>query len=173
MNGPWSETARAWTAAPAAWGQHAQAPAVEVWATAAAAGLVAPAAAALPLAHPACPPGTAVARPGTAATVSTATAEGRPARLVADVQPGLGLAEEFGLAGAPGLALGGHPVQATVTALGLTRVSSLVVRPGAGLAGTGRREVARLASPPTIADRLFSLVGLTRILRSTIDIEQT
>lgn len=172
MNGPWSETVRAWTAVPAAWGQHGEAPTVEVWATAAAVRLVAPAAAAVPLAPPVCAPGTVVARPGTTVTVSTAMGEGRPAVLGATLSPGLGLAEEFGWAGVPGVALGGHPVQVTTTAVGLTQAAGLTVTPGTCLAGTGLREVVRLASPPTTAVRLFSLVCLTHALRSTIDIEQ-
>ena len=173
MNGPWSGTARAWTAVPAAWGQGGDGPVAAVAVGMAGAELAVPAAVPVAVAHPACAPGTAVARPGTAATVSTATVAGPTAVLGANLEPGLGLAEESGPAGTAGLALGGQPVQAMTAAAAPTRAAHASVTPGPCLAGTGRREVARLSSPPTTAVRLFSPVCLTRSLRSAIDIEQT
>ncbi|OLN27373.1 hypothetical protein DVDV_2171 [Desulfovibrio sp. DV] len=173
MNGPWSGTARAWTAVPAAWDQGGEVAVAAVAVGMAGAELAVPAAAPVALAHPACAPGTAVARPGTAATVSTATATGLAVLLGANVEPGLGLAEESGPAGTARLALGGQPAQAMTAVVAPAGPVPAGVTPGPCLAGTGRREVARLSSPPTTVAGLFSPVCLTHGLRSAIDIEQT
>ena len=144
--------------------------------------LVGPAGLAAPTAGPTCRTALAAVLAGSGLSDSQTAATGHAPAL--GVIPGRvgGQAVEIGQAGSVGLALGLRPVLArvavAVTAAGLVLVAAV----GAALAGTGLREVLRLASPllrsirrrsPFVRSvRRESLLGRTLRLGSAVAIER-